>query len=563
MRENRRGIIQKIMRRMLCVYLCILLLTVLLICTVFIPSVFAQGMERAEYRLSYIISEYESMIERAENSMTALISMPEFSRILGNYNEERTEASLARLVLYLSQLRNFDSNILFLMIEDAEQNAVGSIYYGREQLCAFITADENYQRLRSVSTRYRSPIYEDAIDDHALCFCAQVFRIDNRDYIITICYNADMFIYNIDMTWSDGLDIFRIENLQGEYVFGRARRGMAEETQVHTGGRFSLDMALKTGGRIAGATSAATLLANHTAFLAVSLGLIVLPPIILYVFMYSTARRNLRSICQLCGEIKDFRIGDEPPPVIRSGDEVEDLSEVFHNMAIKINLQAQGLIERERENALTSYKLFVTQLDPHFVSNTMNIINIMARNGRTQDILAVNNALIRMLRDRLNVNTSPYATVRGEVQMLRQYVLIVEYKYGAHIDITYEINHLVEDAPIPKGILQLLVENALVHGLMGAEDDALHGSISVAIYSEADERLVIEVNDDGRGIDAERLEYMRAHKFDISTAKEDSHIGLNNIYKRLEYLYPGNFQMDIFSHKGDGTSVVISIPYAR
>lgn len=195
--------------------------------------------------------------------------------------------------------------------------------------------------------------------------------------------------------------------------------------------------------------------------------------------------------------------------------------------------------------------------------NTMNIINIMARNGRTQDILAVNNALIRMLRDRLNVNTSPYATVRGEVQMLRQYVLIVEYKYGAHIDITYEFNHLVEDAPIPKGILQLLVENALVHGLMGAEDDALHGSISVAIYPEADERLVIEVNDDGRGIDAERLEYMRAHKFDISTAKEDSHIGLNNIYKRLEYLYPGNFQMDIFSHKGDGTSVVISIPYAR
>ena len=193
----------------------------------------------------------------------------------------------------------------------------------------------------------------------------------------------------------------------------------------------------------------------------------------------------------------------------------------------------------------------------------MNIINIMARNGRTQDILAVNNALIRMLRDRLNVNTSPYATVRGEVQMLRQYVLIVEYKYGAHIDITYEFNHLVEDAPIPKGILQLLVENALVHGLMGAEDDALHGSISVAIYPEADERLVIEVNDDGRGIDAERLEYMRAHKFDISTAKEDSHIGLNNIYKRLEYLYPGNFQMDIFSHKGDGTSVVISIPYAR
>ena len=195
--------------------------------------------------------------------------------------------------------------------------------------------------------------------------------------------------------------------------------------------------------------------------------------------------------------------------------------------------------------------------------NTMNIINIMARNGRTQDILAVNNALIRMLRDRLNVNTSPYATVRGEVQMLRQYVLIVEYKYGAHIDITYEINHLVEDAPIPKGILQLLVENALVHGLTGAEDDALHGSISVAIYPEADERLVIEVNDDGRGIDAERLEYMRAHKFDISTAKEDSHIGLNNIYKRLEYLYPGNFQMDIFSHKGDGTSVVISIPYAK
>ncbi len=571
MLSKKTSIKKKIMTRILMVYLCVLLVTVILLCTVFLPYVYNEGAEEAENRLSYIKNEYENMIANVENELDALASMPEFGELLRDYEEGRTEELSARLRLYLSLYKSLDDNVMLIMLEDRDGGTIGSIYHGWGALREFIAQNPGYQRIRTVNSSYRSPIYPDIIEDRSFCFCSKTAKIGNSAYIITACYNTDPFTRNVGLVWADALDMFQMENTRQERIYSVASsekivqrvetiRQQGNDKRVYKSlrGLYLVDTMVNTGGRIFGYVSVETLLANHATLLLVVFCLIIVPPLVLYISMNSVSKQNLKSVSQLSREIKDFRIGDSLPQVIKSNDEAEELSIVFCDMAAKVNQQAQNLIEQERKNADTMYKLLVTQLDPHFVSNTMNIINIMARNGRTQDIVAVNNALLRILRERLNVNASVYTTVQNEVQMLKQYILIVEYKYNAKIDISYEINHSVEEALIPKSILQLLVENALVHGLMG-EEDGISGSIYVAIYPE-DENLIMEVNDDGKGIAAEKLEYMIARNFNISNVQEDSHIGLNNIYGRLQYLYSGNFEMKIFSHEGEGTSVVISVP---
>lgn len=85
--------------------------------------------------------------------------------------------------------------------------------------------------------------------------------------------------------------------------------------------------------------------------------------------------------------MKKFSIGDEPVQFFETEDEIGELSHSFYDMAVNINQQSSELSRKEYEKAVTYYKLLTTQLDPHFIYNTMNIINILARQGAYEDII--------------------------------------------------------------------------------------------------------------------------------------------------------------------------------
>jgi sensor histidine kinase YesM len=275
--------------------------------------------------------------------------------------------------------------------------------------------------------------------------------------------------------------------------------------------------------------------------------------------MYPIHKKNLALLHDLSEEMQTFSIGDPPPVIIKSNDEVEVLGRILNNLVTNVNIQAKDIAIKEKENAQALYKLMITQLDPHFVRNTMNIINIMARHNRNEDIIVVNNALLRILRDRLNTTNAIFATVADEIKMLQQYMLIISYRYASSVNISYDVNEDAEDKFILKNILQLLVENSLFHGLL-EEDDTISGNISVMIYPMEDS-IVIEVNDDGKGIEEDRLKLLQESNYDINRENNDAHIGLKNIYDRLSYIYD-EFHMEIFSEPGNGTTVIISTSVA-
>lgn len=89
--------------------------------------------------------------------------------------------------------------------------------------------------------------------------------------------------------------------------------------------------------------------------------------------------KMLLPISYLRNQVNEFSIGDEPVQLFDSEDEIGELSRSFYDMAVNINKQSKELSQKEYEKAVTYYKLLTTQLDPHFIYNTMNIINILAR----------------------------------------------------------------------------------------------------------------------------------------------------------------------------------------
>ena len=228
-------------------------------------------------------------------------------------------------------------------------------------------------------------------------------------------------------------------------------------------------------------------------------------------------------------------------------------------MAQNINKQSLDLSEKEREKAVTYYKLLTTQLDPHFIYNTMNIINILARQEAYEDIIKVNTALTRVLRERLNTQNTTFETIQNEIEALKQYQLIMDYRYHNQVVVEYEIDETILDMKIPKNILQPLMENAYYHGLSTDQGEIL-GNIDVLIYP-LEEELVIEISDNGKGFSPERLQEIRDNLLHATLHSEkEAHIGMENIYRRISYLYGDRFSMDIQSEEGHGSAIILTFP---
>ena len=196
-------------------------------------------------------------------------------------------------------------------------------------------------------------------------------------------------------------------------------------------------------------------------------------------------------------------------------------------------------------------------MDPHFIYNTMNIINILARKGDTEAITEINSALICILRERLNSKLSITDTIANELETLRQYELIMDYRYENRVHTFHEVDSSLSDRKIPKNILQPLVENAFYHGF-GSGRFLKEGHIDITIYS-VEEDIVIEVSDDGAGMSRERLEMLMNRSYRIYDDQKP-HIGLDNIRQRLDYIYRGMAQFDIQSTEGYGTTISITVP---
>lgn len=235
----------------------------------------------------------------------------------------------------------------------------------------------------------------------------------------------------------------------------------------------------------------------------------------------------------------------------------------FGNLINRFNQMSLSILELvDKNNEAAEKKRFYeiealrSQINPHFLFNTLNSIKWMAKSIKATQINEAINYLGEILRP-IYKNNGTTCTIAEEIEYANNYVKIMNLRFGDQILISFDVPEKLMDYPILRFILQPLIENAINHGFV---DKEYAGKIRVEVRIEKD--LLISVIDDGSGIELEQLRSLN-EKLILSQADLTTGIGVINVNQRIKLHYGTLYGIHITSGKdGVGTVVTCALPFS-
>ena len=246
----------------------------------------------------------------------------------------------------------------------------------------------------------------------------------------------------------------------------------------------------------------------------------------------------------------DFKAADDL--VIPSKNEIGSLTTSFNVMTHKIeDLMAQNVHEQELKRK-SELKALQSQINPHFLYNTLDSIIWMAEGKKYEDVVLMTASLARLLRQSIS-NEDETVLIGQEIQYVKSYLTIQKMRYKDKLEFEINVDPSINSVHIVKLVLQPIVENAIYHGLKYKESK---GMLTVNGYQK-DGNAVIEIADDGVGMDEETLgRIFEKHKVNYRS----NGVGVYNVQRRLSMYYGKEYGLSYKSEKGKGTTVTVVIP---
>ncbi len=258
------------------------------------------------------------------------------------------------------------------------------------------------------------------------------------------------------------------------------------------------------------------------------------------------------------------------------GDEIGQLGTGYNIMVSRIqelidDVYLSKLNEREselkRRNAELS--LLQSQMNPHFLYNTLNTISWTAHRRGDEEVAEMIYSLSNLLRISLS-GGKEFIRLHEEISLVEKYLFLQQMRFANKLVYEIHVDEEAEGIEIPKLIIQPFVENAIVHGIEPLSDDA--GLVQLQVRVEH-RRLMIEITDDGAGMSEARLQEVRSalEQEGGTTAELDSSIGkqagsgfaLQNVWARLRLIYGESADIEIHSVAQSGTRVRLYMPLTR
>jgi signal transduction histidine kinase len=213
----------------------------------------------------------------------------------------------------------------------------------------------------------------------------------------------------------------------------------------------------------------------------------------------------------------------------------------FHQIVRQQELDASKLNQRLAELRLQTLRM---QIDPHFLFNALNAISVLVKKGENERAEKTIGLLSGFFRRTLESSDRHWVTLEEELELVRQYLAIVQVRFGERLAITECCDPSVLGTPVPAMLLQPLVENAVTHGFGDKIGSCV---LRLSCQSEGD-RLAIEIVDDGAG----------GQFYADPTFAEG--IGLKNVRGRLEQMYGSEQRFTLTSAPGEGTRIQMWLP---
>ncbi|EKQ50399.1 MULTISPECIES: histidine kinase [unclassified Clostridium] len=278
--------------------------------------------------------------------------------------------------------------------------------------------------------------------------------------------------------------------------------------------------------------------------------------LLLSVVVYYATKTILKRLYKIISAVKQVRTGDLMPSIeVYGNDEVGVLAHNFRQMMKTIDTLIKDSINKEIITKEAELKALKTQIDSHFLYNTLENIRMMAlveENYMVSDCLA---ALGDMMRYNMKWNNE-FVPLSEEISHIKNYISLMTLRYDFEIILKIDIDVEFFDREILKLTIQPLVENAVKHGL-SEKLMSENGSISISV--ETDESyLYLNVKDDGRGMDINKVQELQSH----INGKVDKRygLGLKNVSDRIKLFYGKQYGVMIEAKDGCYTQIILKLP---
>ncbi len=271
-----------------------------------------------------------------------------------------------------------------------------------------------------------------------------------------------------------------------------------------------------------------------------------------------------KPIRQIVLSMKKFQRGDFSQNVtLRGNDEIGQLGNGYNTMVQRIKNLIDDVYAFEIKQRQAELKLLQSQINPHFLYNTLNSIAWSAHKNNDPQVADMIYSLSGIFKISLNEGKDVIA-LQQELELVGHYLSLQKMRFPNKLTYEIELQPELEQVSIPKLLIQPLVENAIVHGIEPLTDDA--GFVRVSAAPSADgSRMEIEITDNGVGIREELLRKLNQQlpPERDSTEPEGENFALFNIKNRIRLYYGEGADMHIQSVAGSGTRVLLTLPYAR
>lgn len=282
-------------------------------------------------------------------------------------------------------------------------------------------------------------------------------------------------------------------------------------------------------------------------FIILNLGIIAMVGI--YISRYFQSR--ITPIIKAMGKLKegdlDVRIRE------RRDDELGQIARSFDTMAEDLKEYIHKVYVLEMKQQHTELEMLQNQINPHFLSNTLEAIRMKALADSSSSTAEMIYILSRLFRRTVKTGSS-VVTLAEELESLREYGRLFQIRYGESFLVEEDLAPAVLSRGIMKFLLQPLLENYISHGLESGRQTRL-----VIRAREVKDTLIIEFIDDGRGIPADKLREIRT-KLARHNLEELRSIGLVNVHERIRIAFGGDYGLAVESREEGGTHVTLSMP---
>lgn len=276
--------------------------------------------------------------------------------------------------------------------------------------------------------------------------------------------------------------------------------------------------------------------------IAIFIILIIVFSIMAVIASLALSKNISKPINQLSNMMKKVEEGERNInfPII-GNDEIAQLGKSFNDMIREINRLIEEVYIKQFLLQQAEFTALKAQVNPHFLYNTLQSINWMAKLSDFDGVSTMVTALGKFLRYSINSHED-LVTIGQEIEQIQNYLIIQKIRYGDKFEVSIDVEENIKDYKVLKLMLQPIVENSIIHGI---EQKVGKGEIKINVYAR-DRELYFDILDNGIG-------------FGNSTAKGEG-IGINNVGRRVKIQYGDNFGVSI-AKKEEYTCVSIKIPY--